>query len=128
MATYACGDQPVLVSLWEHHASVAWISHAVKVRTHLIIQKRFMLALYVEKSINTALVPLVSQPFCLRNASFSTVSSFDSGKVNLYPPLLYTPLDPQYHGDSEEAAVYFHLSQMGKQSHSVYGNQTEVSC
>lgn len=54
----------------------------------MIIQKRFTFALYVEKSINTALVPRVSQPFCLRNASFSMLPCFDLGKVNKYPPLL----------------------------------------
>lgn len=127
MAAYAWGDQPFLVSLWKHHASVDWISHVVKVRTHLIIQKRFTLALYVEKSINTTLVPLVSQLFCLRNTNFSTLSCFDLGKVNIYPPLLYKPIDPQYHGDNEEAEVYLHLSEMGKQSSSTYGSWTEVS-
>lgn len=54
---YARGDQFLLVSLRKHHASVNWISNVEKVRTHLTIQKRFMLALNVEKSINTALVP-----------------------------------------------------------------------
>lgn len=88
MATYTRGDQPLLVSLRKCRASGSWIWHVAKVRTHLIIQKRFTFALYVEKSINTALVPRVSQPFCLRNASFSMLPCFDLGKVNKYPPLL----------------------------------------
>lgn len=87
-AVYAWGDQFFLVSLNKHHASVNWISRVVKVRTHLTTQKRFMLALNVEKSINTALVPRVIQPFSLRNASFSMLSCFDLGKVNINPPLL----------------------------------------
>lgn len=127
VAACAWGDQPFLASLWKYYVSVNWISCVIKVRTHLTIQKRFMLALYVAKSINTILVPLVSQLCCLRNTSFSRLFCFDWGKVNIYPPLLYKPIDPQYHGDNEEAEVYFHLPEKGKHSTSAYRNWTEVS-
>lgn len=65
--------------------------------------------------MNTTLVPLVSQLFSLRDASFSTLSSFDFGKVNINPPALYMPMDPQCHGAKEEATEYTHL-ETGKQS------------
>lgn len=67
---------------------------------HLTMQKRFTLALYIEKSMKIALVPLVTQLYSLRRASFFLLSSFDLDKVNLNPPLLYRPIRPQCQGVS----------------------------
>ena len=55
--------------------------------THLMMQNRFTLALYNEKSIKTTRVPLVIQLFSRRLINLVLASDFDFDKVKRYPPL-----------------------------------------
>lgn len=51
-----------------------------------MMQNRFTLALYNEKSIKITLVPLVIQLFSRRLMNLVLVSDFNFDKVNIYPP------------------------------------------
>lgn len=51
-----------------------------------MMQNRFTLALYNEKSIKITLVLLVIQLFIRRLMNLSRVSDFDFDKVKIYPP------------------------------------------
>lgn len=67
-------------------------------RAHLTMQKRLTLALYIEKSMKTTLVPRVIQLFCLRKVIICKLCSFDLFRMNINPPVLYRPIRPQCQG------------------------------
>lgn len=76
---------------------------------HLMMQNRLLLALYTEKSIKATLVPLVIQLWSRRSANLVWVSDLDFDNVNIYPPSLYTPTNPQCQGALAGEGKYFHL-------------------
>lgn len=83
--------------------------------THLTMQNRLTLALYTEKSIKTARVPLVIQLWSRRSANLAWVSDLDFDNVNIYPPSRYTPTYPQCQGALAGEGEYFHLLDIKEQ-------------